>query len=95
MSATKKMQEWLEPLMAAPMMKMWTGDGAGRMEGFVDEWEKWQKKGMKQAEEAVEESASLMQATMEYSLELQKAAQEQALENSRKALAMWSDDEEG
>ncbi len=90
MSTTKKIQELFEPLMPTQMMKMWGGDGQERMENMVNEWEKWSQKGNAQAEEAVQESAKLMQATMEYSLELQKTMQAQAIEQSRKALEMFS-----
>ena len=66
-----------------------TEDGAQRLESFVDEWEKWEERGADQAEKAVEETAHLMRATMDYSLQLQSEMRRQAIENTRKTLEMF------
>ena len=66
-----------------------TEDGAERLESFVDQWEQWEEKSADQAEKAVEETADLMRATMDYSLQLQSEFRKQALENTRKTLEMF------
>ncbi len=72
----------------------WTGDNAERVEAFVDQWEKWEEQSADQTEKAVEETAHLIRATLDYSLELQSEFRKQTLENMRKTLEMFSPDDD-
>lgn len=65
-----------------------TEQSTERLEALVDEWEKWEERGADQAEKAVEETAHLMRAGIDYSLQLQSEFRKQALENTRKTLEM-------
>ena len=70
------------------LFTLWGDQGTKRMEALVEEWEKWESRGAEQAEKAVEESASLMKSTFDYSLSLHAEFRKQAVENTKKALEM-------
>ncbi len=76
----------------ANFVSQWAGQGTERLEALVDQWEKWEERSADQAERAVEETAHLMRASFDYSLELQREFRQQAIENTRKTLAMMAGD---
>lgn len=71
-----------------------TSQSAERLESFVDEWEKWEQRGADQAEKAVEQTAHLMRATLDYSLQLQSELRKQTIDNTRKTLEMFGNQEQ-
>ncbi len=82
------------PFAVPDLFSQWTGDGGQRLQAAVDQWEKWDKKSVERTESAVEEMAHIMRSTIDYSLSLQSEMRQQAIDNSRKMLAMVSGDEQ-